>query len=165
MSEKLYPQIESFVAYLRINRAASERTVEQYSFHLSELLKFLEPEIAEFEGVPTDFRTVFALKRKTTEKKGQKSRVRGFLLARSRSTIENLSMADLDAFRVFLVQKGLSIPTANAYMVSVRSFLKFLKKRGEPSLDPTMVELAKRRDRHVTFLESEEIERLFSACA
>lgn len=74
-------------------------------------------------------------------------------------------MADLDGFRVFLVQKGLSVGTANAYMVSIRSFLKFLKKRGESSIDPTTVELAKRRDRHVTFLEVDEIERLFETAS
>ncbi len=74
-------------------------------------------------------------------------------------------MTDLDAFRVFLVQKGLSTATANAYMVTVRSFLKFLKKRGESSMDPTSVELAKRHDRQVTFLEPDEIERIFNTCS
>lgn len=50
-------------------------------------------------------------------------------------------------------------------MVSIRSFLKFLKKRGESSIDPTTVELAKPRDRHVTFLEVDEVERLFDTCS
>lgn len=150
---------------MRIHKQASERTVEQYAFHLSELLRYLEPELALSEDGPTDFRLAFCLVAKTPEKKALKSRVREFLLSQSRSTAENVSMSDLDGFRVFLVQKGLSVTTANAYMVSIRSFLKFLKRRGEASMDPTMIELAKRRDRHVTFLDAEEIERIFRTCS
>lgn len=125
----------------------------------------MEPELEIFNDGPTDFRLAFHRIPKTAEKKAEKSRVREFLLTQSRSTSENVTMADLDGFRVFLVQKGLSVSTANAYMVSIRSFLKFLKKRGESSIDPTTVELAKRRDRHVTFLEVEEVERLFETAS
>ncbi|MDQ1344103.1 MAG: hypothetical protein QG650_823 [Patescibacteria group bacterium] len=153
------------MTYLRIHRQSSERTVEQYAFHLSELLRYLEPELEVFEDGPTDFRLAFYRIPKTAEKKAEKTRVRNFLLTQSRATSENVSMADLDGFRVFLVQKGLSVGTANAYMVSIRSFLKFLKKRGESSIDPTAVELAKRRDRHVTFLDATEIERLFETAS
>lgn len=128
-------------------------------------MRYLEPELALCEDGPTDFRLAFYVIAKTPEKKALKSRVREFLLSQSRATAENISMADLDGFRVFLVQKGLSISTANAYMVSIRSFLKFLKRRGESSIDPTTVELAKRRDRQVTFLEMEEIERIFQTCS
>lgn len=139
--------------------------MEQYAFHLSELLRYLEPELEIFEDGPTDFRLAFYRIPKTPENKAKKSRVREYLLSQSRATTENVAMTDLDGFRVFLVQKGLSVSTANAYMVSIRSFLKFLKKRGESSIDPTTVELAKRRDRHVTFLDSEEIERLFATAS
>jgi site-specific recombinase XerD len=69
----------------------------------------------------------------------------------------------LDDFRSSLVEKGVSVTTANAYMISIRSFLKFLKKRDVDCLDPTRLELSKRRDRHVTFLENSEIETLFSS--
>jgi integrase/recombinase XerD len=163
MAANLFSHIESFVAYLRINRAASERTVEQYSFHLSELLKFVDPKIAEFEGRSTDFRTVFAPTPKTAEKKALKTRVSQFLRTNCRFDVKNLDLGRLDSFRASLVEKGVSVSTANAYMVSVRSFLKFLKKRDVDCLDPTRLELAKRRDRHVTFLEPEEIHRLFQS--
>ncbi len=163
MSENLFSHIESFVSYLRINRAASERTVEQYSFHLSELLKFVDPGIVEFEGSPTDFRSVFLASPKTAEKKARKTRVSTFLRTECRFDVKNLDLPTLDAFRNFLVEKGVSVLTANAYMVSIRSFFKFLKKRDVECLDPTRIELSKRRDRHVTFLESEEILRMFES--
>lgn len=103
--ENLARSIDSFITYLRIHKQASERTVEQYAFHLSELLRHLEPELEIFEDGPTDFRLAFYRTPKTTEKKASKSRVREYLLTQSRATTENVAMTDLDGFRVFLVQK------------------------------------------------------------
>lgn len=47
-------------------------------------------------------------------------------------------------------------------MITFRSFLKFCRKQGFESVDPTSIDLIKQRDREVTFLSSEEIDRLFS---
>lgn len=161
-SENLASAIDAFLTYLRIHKQSSERTVEQYAFHLSEFLKFVEPDLGMMDDGPTDFRLAFFRTPETPENTARKSRVREYLLTNSRAGVENVAMADLDAFRVFLVQKGLSVGTANAYMVTMRSFLRFLKKRGDDSVDPSSVELAKRRDRHVTFLDAAEIARLFA---
>lgn len=48
-------------------------------------------------------------------------------------------------------------------MVTFRSFLKFLKKREIKCLDPTSIDLVREKDRQVTFLNQEEIERLFAS--
>ncbi len=67
-------------------------------------------------------------------------------------------------FRSFLYEKRrtISIKTANAYMITIRSFLKFLEKKWYPSLSATAIDLIKAEDRHVEFLTPEELERLFA---
>ena len=50
--------------------------------------------------------------------------------------------------------------TQNYHLIALRSFLKFLSKRDAESLAPEKIELAKMPERDVTFLESEEVERL-----
>ena len=47
-------------------------------------------------------------------------------------------------------------------MITFRSFLKFCRKQGLESVDPTSIDLIKQRDREVTFLSTEEIDRLFA---
>lgn len=68
-----------------------------------------------------------------------------------------------DEFRNYLYEKRrtLSVKTANAYMITIRSFLKFLEKKGHPSLSATAIDLIKAEDRHVEHLSPEELERLF----
>ena len=46
---------------------------------------------------------------------------------------------------------------------TLRSFLKFLEKRGEKSLSATAIDLIKAEDRQVEFLTKEELERIFEA--
>jgi len=47
-------------------------------------------------------------------------------------------------------------------MITLRSFLKFLEKKGYKSLSATAIDLIKAEDRHVEFLNQEELDRLFS---
>lgn len=69
-----------------------------------------------------------------------------------------------EKFRSYLYKKNrtISIKTANAYMITIRSFLKFLEKKWYKSLSPTSIDLIKAEDRHVEFLNEEELERLFN---
>ena len=70
-----------------------------------------------------------------------------------------------ERFRNYLYEdtsKNISIKTANAYMITLRSFLKFLEKTWEESLAPTKIDLIKAEDRMIEYLTAEEIERLFS---
>jgi site-specific recombinase XerD len=52
--------------------------------------------------------------------------------------------------------------TQNYYMIALRSFLKFLAKRGVKSLSPEHIELAKVGERHLDLISSEELKRLLS---
>ena len=53
--------------------------------------------------------------------------------------------------------------TQNYYLIALRSFLKFLMKRGITSLPPDRIELAKVAERSLDLISSEELERLLVA--
>ncbi len=53
--------------------------------------------------------------------------------------------------------------TQNYYMISLRAFLKFLRKRGFESLDPERIELAKVGSRDLDLISGGELERLLRA--
>lgn len=53
--------------------------------------------------------------------------------------------------------------TQNYYLIALRSFLKFLAKRGVKSLSPEQIELAKVGERHIDLISGDELSRLISA--
>jgi site-specific recombinase XerD len=53
--------------------------------------------------------------------------------------------------------------TQNYYLIALRSFLKFLAKRGIPALAPEKIELAKTESRELDLMSSEELSRLLNA--
>ncbi len=53
--------------------------------------------------------------------------------------------------------------TQNYHLIALRSFLKYLAKRDITALDSAKIELAKTTRPQVTFLETEEVERLLEA--
>ena len=68
-----------------------------------------------------------------------------------------------EKFRTYLHKwdKKISIKTANAYMITLRSFLKYLEKKWEASLSATAIDLIKASERKVEFLSQDELEKLF----
>lgn len=78
--------------------------------------------------------------------------------------VEKIDLKICEDFRSFLykTKNNINVKTANAYMITLRSFLKFLRKKWIESLPPTSVELIKQEDRRVEFLTEEELERLFN---
>lgn len=68
-----------------------------------------------------------------------------------------------EGFRSYLYKgnKDISIKTANAYMITLRSFLKYLEKKGQKSLSATSIDLIKAEPRQVSFLTEQELEKLF----
>src|SRR3989338_3508068 len=56
----------------------------------------------------------------------------------------------------------LSKTTQNYHLIALRSFLRFCGRRGLPALAPDMIELARTKRPQVTFLNLEEVERLFA---
>ncbi len=53
--------------------------------------------------------------------------------------------------------------TQNYYLIALRAFLKFLRKRDIPGLSPEKIELAKVPDRSLDLLTTMELQRLFEA--
>jgi site-specific recombinase XerD len=57
------------------------------------------------------------------------------------------------------------VKTVNAHIITIRSWLKYLKKEQIACLDPTTLDLMRAPDREVTFLTSEEVAIFFSTIA
>ena len=72
-------------------------------------------------------------------------------------------------FRLYLSRRTdqngnfISTKTKNYYIIALRNLLKFMAKNGVKSLAPERLELAKTKDRHIDFLELDEIIELFKA--
>jgi site-specific recombinase XerD len=56
----------------------------------------------------------------------------------------------------------LGTTTLNYHLIALRSFLKFCAKRNIPALSADKIELARTRRKQVTFLNEEEVQRLFA---
>ena len=80
-------------------------------------------------------------------------------------SVSEITLKLSEWFRSYLYkgEKKISIKTANAYMITLRSFLKYLEKQWEKSLSATSIDLIKAEPRRVEFLSPEELERLFKA--
>lgn len=79
--------------------------------------------------------------------------------------VSDITLDIAEGFRSSLYKwnKKISVSTANAYMITLRSFLKYLEKQGVKSLSPTSIDLVKATPRRVEFLTEEEIIKLFQA--
>jgi site-specific recombinase XerD len=84
----------------------------------------------------------------------------------------DISVSDIDGelirkWRLWLNRLGsntsdeLQKTTQNYHLIALRSFLKFCSKRDIPALPPEKIELAKTVRKQVTFLNTDEIARLF----
>ena len=79
--------------------------------------------------------------------------------------VEKMTLKLTDDFRDYLYKvasKRISIKTANAYMISIRAFLKYLEKKWIKSMSATAIDLIKAEPRQVEFLTEDELKRLFS---
>jgi len=78
--------------------------------------------------------------------------------------VEKIDLKLSEWFRTYLYKtsiRKISIQTANAYMITLRSFLKYLEKQWIKSMSATSIDLIKADPRRVEFLTEEELERLF----
>jgi len=84
-------------------------------------------------------------------------------------TIENLNLDDVRRYRVFLANKmdkkelTLKRVTQNYYVISLRSFLRYLIKHDYKTLEPTKIDLPKTESRSLKFLERDQVDRLVTA--
>ena len=72
-----------------------------------------------------------------------------------------LDLAEWFRTHLYKLNWKISIKTANAYMITIRAFLKFLEKKWIKSISPTSIDLIKAEGRQVEFLTEDELERLF----
>lgn len=86
---------------------------------------------------------------------------------------DDIRVADIDAelvrkWRLWLNRLGtntsdeLQKSTSNYHLIALRGFLKFCAKRNIPALTADKIELAKTRRKQVTFLNEDELQRLFA---
>lgn len=77
--------------------------------------------------------------------------------------VKEITLEISEWFRNYLYMKNkdISIKTANGYMITLRSFLKFLEKQWLKTISATSIELVRQEERRVEFLTNEELERLF----
>jgi site-specific recombinase XerD len=84
-------------------------------------------------------------------------------------TIEDLNLDAVRKYRVFLSRKvdeqGIPLKkvTQNYYVISLRSFLRYLLKRDIRTLEPSKIDLPKTESRSLKFLEREQVDRLVTA--
>ncbi len=151
---------DNFLIYLRLHKGRSPKTLEQYAFHIWRLIRWLEPRWAK--NLPEWVNHFLFLPHKNEQSSEKRSIMRD-LIALFPATIESVKKEDIDAWRLELSDSGLTAKTVNAHIITIRSWLKYLKKEQIACLDPTTLDLMRVQDREVTFLTSEEIERYFTA--
>ena len=98
------------------------------------------------------------------------SRFFSFIKSDSPSAITDTSVRE---FRLWLNRQStgnnrftaqtLKKKTQNYYLIALRGFLKYLARRGIPSLSPERIELAKVGERHIDFMSDQELQRLLKA--
>ncbi len=85
----------------------------------------------------------------------------------------DIEVGDIDAelvrkWRLWLNRLGTNVSdelgktTQNYHLIALRSFLKFCTKRGTPALAPDKIELARTQRKQVTWLDEDELERMFA---
>ena len=82
------------------------------------------------------------------------------------SKVWDISLKILNDFRIYLhknSKKPISIKTANAYMITLRAFFKYLEKQEVSALSPTKIDLIKNEERKIEFLNEEELHILFES--
>jgi site-specific recombinase XerD len=121
-----------FLEHIEIEKGRSVKTVENYDRYLKRYFEFS--------------------KAKTTKDITERS-VRDFRMWLNRQSAHPGSKKASD-------QETLKRKTQNYYLIALRAFLKFLRKRGLDSLSPERIELAKIGDRHLDLISPEELSRL-----
>ncbi len=137
MSADLKTLKTEFLEHLEIEKGRSVKTVENYDRYLSRFLSQTSAQGRSASG--------------------------GKILKPSDITEQRVR-----EFRIWLNrQKGtagdMKKKTQNYYMIALRAFLKYLRKRGIDSLNPERIELAKVGQRDLDLITSDELARLMKA--
>jgi site-specific recombinase XerD len=124
----------------------------------------------KFSKAKTDFLEYL----ETTQNRSQKT-IRNYdhYLTRLVDFAGDIDVGDINQelvrkWRIWLVRLGtnvsneLGMPTLNYHLIALRSFLKFCAKQDMPALSAEKIELPKLKRKQVTFLNEDELARLFA---
>lgn len=126
---------ELFLEYCELDKNLSQKTVRMYSYYL---LFFKDWLLKEYKLEDYDVETI------------DDEIIRKFRLFLSRE--------------YFNPYKGeLKRQTQGYFLVALRSFFRFLLKKGYKVISPELIELGKMRDRTIKFLTPEEFEKLITS--
>ncbi|MBI5742496.1 MAG: tyrosine-type recombinase/integrase [Candidatus Niyogibacteria bacterium] len=137
---------KEFLEHLEIEKGRSLKTVENYDRYVRRFLDFAKI------GSPTDI----------TDEVLRQYRL---WLNRSPKTKRSPDPAkpDVGLNRQVVGNETLKKKTQNYYLIGLRSFLKYLAKRGIPTLAPERIELAKVGGRELDLISEEDLERIMTA--
>ncbi len=140
--------INDFLEHLEIERTVSHLTIRNYAHYLERFRAFLTSQIPS----PPSFAGALA-----------KADSHAKTVPVSAITPESIRQYRLFLSR-YVDQHGISLKrvTQNYHLIALRSFLKYLLKRGIPVVAPEKIELPKAESRSITFLERGQIDRLLT---
>ncbi len=128
--------IRNFLEYIEIEKGRSLNTIDNYNRYLSFFEKYLNDKGIKF---------VKDIKRQD---------IRDFRMYLNRKkNINNVKSQD----------EYIGKKTQNYYLISIRSFLKFLQKNEIPAVSPETIDLAKIPERHISFMTDRELSDLLQA--
>ena len=133
---KLSELKRQFLEYIEIEKGRSLKTVENYDRYLTRFLGFAKIEDPQKLSDETVREYRLWLNRLPAEPHAKAGRT-------SRETLKK--------------------KTQNYYLIALRSFLKYLMRRGVTSLPPERIELAKVAERSLDLISTEELNRLLKA--
>lgn len=131
--------IERFLEYCELDRNLSQRTVRMYSYYLNFFYNWL------LQNSPA----------KRDQADSKKFKVEGITDETVRQFRLYLSRDYINPFKGELKRQ-----TQSYFLVALRSYLKFLIKKGHKVLSPEMIELGKMSDRKISFLNEEDLKKL-----
>lgn len=122
--------IRNFLEYIEIEKGRSLKTIDNYGRYLSFFEKYLQD-----KGI----KDIKDIKRQT---------IRDFRMFLNRKKTTG-TVKGQDEF--------IGKKTQNYYLISIRSFLKFLQKNEIEAVSPETIELAKIPERHISFMTDKEL--------
>lgn len=89
--------------------------------------------------------------------------ISAFLEFAKAKNVDDITEDGVREFRMRLNHANLKRRTQNYYLIALRGFLKYLAKRGVPSLAPEKIELARVPEREFDLISDDELERLLAS--
>lgn len=92
-----------------------------------------------------------------------------FIIQMKIKEVKDITEESIREFRMWLNRQpgtgkdSMKRRTQNYYLIALRAFLKFLRKRGVESTSPERIELAKLPERHLDLISSAELDRLMKS--